>query len=409
MTFQLKNRIRGTSVTTGTGTYTLAAAPAGFQAWSTLTSGRQVYYCAFLGSDWEVGIGTVTVGGSTTLSRDTVLESSSGGAVNWPAGTKEVFEVVPAEALAALSYDGALRHGDLTGTLKIAGILTAQGGINVAGTVAGTNVITATLTPSIAAYGIGMPVVLIPAGSNTGATTLALNGLTARSIVKIGAAALVANDLVAGVPAFLVYDLANTRWLLLNPQTNVIDLSVTTGTLALARGGTGAVDAAGARAVLGLGAVALLATINGSNWAGTDLAVVDGGTGASDAPTARTNLGAAATSHTHANGDLTGYTAADVLAKLITVDGFGSGLDADLLDGLSSAAFALAAHNHAASEITSGTFADARIAQSNVTQHVAAINHDGTLNYSANRHHLITVQNGGSASGGADGDIILIW
>ena len=30
------------------------------------------------------------------------------------------------------------------------------------------------------------------------------------------------------------------------------------------------------------------------------------------------------------------YTANDVLAKLLTVDGAGSGLDADLLDGLSS-------------------------------------------------------------------------
>jgi hypothetical protein len=34
------------------------------------------------------------------------------------------------------------------------------------------------------------------------------------------------------------------------------------------------------------------------------------------------------------------YTAADVLAKLLTVDGAGSGLDADTLDGLSSTAFA---------------------------------------------------------------------
>lgn len=46
--------------------------------------------------------------------------------------------------------------------------------------------------------------------------------------------------------------------------------------------------------------------------------------------------------HTHGNADLTGYTAADVLAKLLTVDGAGSGLDADLLDGQSSAAFAAA-------------------------------------------------------------------
>lgn len=35
----------------------------------------------------------------------------------------------------------------------------------------------------------------------------------------------------------------------------------------------------------------------------------------------------------------TDYTAADVLTKLLTVDGAGSGLDADLLDGLNSAAF----------------------------------------------------------------------
>lgn len=41
------------------------------------------------------------------------------------------------------------------------------------------------------------------------------------------------------------------------------------------------------------------------------------------------------------------YTAADVLAKLLTVDGSGSGLDADLLDGNSSAAFATAGHSHA--------------------------------------------------------------
>lgn len=37
-----------------------------------------------------------------------------------------------------------------------------------------------------------------------------------------------------------------------------------------------------------------------------------------------------------------GYTAADVLSKLLTVDGSGSGLDADLLDGNSSAAFEVA-------------------------------------------------------------------
>ncbi len=40
------------------------------------------------------------------------------------------------------------------------------------------------------------------------------------------------------------------------------------------------------------------------------------------------------------------YTAADVLAKLLTVDGSGTGLDADLLDGQHASAFAAAGHNH---------------------------------------------------------------
>lgn len=44
--------------------------------------------------------------------------------------------------------------------------------------------------------------------------------------------------------------------------------------------------------------------------------------------------------------DSSSYTAADVLSKLLTVDGSGSGLDADTLDGISSAGFATAGHNH---------------------------------------------------------------
>jgi len=60
-----------------------------------------------------------------------------------------------------------------------------------------------------------------------------------------------------------------------------------------------------------------------------------------DATTARgtLGLGTMATQDSTAYLLASGYTAADVLSKLLTVDGSGSGLDADLLDGLSSAAF----------------------------------------------------------------------
>lgn len=46
------------------------------------------------------------------------------------------------------------------------------------------------------------------------------------------------------------------------------------------------------------------------------------------------------------------YTAADVLAKVTTVDGAGSGLDADTLDGQHASAFATASHSHTLDQTT---------------------------------------------------------
>ena len=76
MTFVVKDRVKETTTTTGTGTLTLAGALNGFDAFSEIGNGNNTYYACTDGTNFEVGIGTYTLSG-TTLSRDTVLESSS--------------------------------------------------------------------------------------------------------------------------------------------------------------------------------------------------------------------------------------------------------------------------------------------------------------------------------------------
>jgi hypothetical protein len=97
MPLVVKDRVKETTTTVGTGTYTLAGAATGYQSFSVIGNGNTTYYTVTNGTDWEVGIGTYTSSG-TTLSRDTILESSaSGAAINWGAGSKDVFVTYPAE------------------------------------------------------------------------------------------------------------------------------------------------------------------------------------------------------------------------------------------------------------------------------------------------------------------------
>ena len=103
MAFVLKDRVKETSTTTGTGTITLGGASAGYQGFSTVGNANTTFYSIGMGTEWENGVGTYTSSGST-LSRDTVLSSSnSGSLVNFSAGTKDVFITYPAGR--AASYD----------------------------------------------------------------------------------------------------------------------------------------------------------------------------------------------------------------------------------------------------------------------------------------------------------------
>lgn len=95
------DRVKETSTTTGTGTYDLAGAVAGFRTFvAGVGSGNTCYYTATDGTDWETGIGTVTDATPDTLARTAILASSNAGAaVNWAAGTRNITCTMPASGI----------------------------------------------------------------------------------------------------------------------------------------------------------------------------------------------------------------------------------------------------------------------------------------------------------------------
>jgi len=131
MALVLKDRIKESTVTTGTGTYTLSGAVTGFEAFSSVGDGNTTYYVCTDGTDFEVGIGTYTLSG-TTLARTTILESSnSDSAVNWSAGTKTIFCSQPAEKAVFLNASDNLEIGGTAQINGTNGVTISTGAISI--------------------------------------------------------------------------------------------------------------------------------------------------------------------------------------------------------------------------------------------------------------------------------------
>ena len=73
-------------------------------------------------------------------------------------------------------------------------------------TVSGTDTITASGSPTVTAYATGAMYYFTPAATNTGAATINIDSLGAKSITKNGTTALAAGDLTSGKVAVVVYD-----------------------------------------------------------------------------------------------------------------------------------------------------------------------------------------------------------
>jgi hypothetical protein len=181
MALVVKDRVKETTTTTGTGTVTLAGADSGFQSFSVLGDGNTTYYTITSGTDWEVGVGTYTASG-TTLSRDTILESSNAGSAISLSGTSTVFCTYPAERSVNTEDIGSTVQAYDADTTKndVANTFTANQTINGNLTV-DTNTLYVDSTNNRVGIGTSSPTYklqiqsgasTILAGADSGATTL---------------------------------------------------------------------------------------------------------------------------------------------------------------------------------------------------------------------------------------------
>ena len=145
-----------------------------------------------------------------------------------------------------------------------------QAGATTIATVTGTDTLTGSLTPAIAAYATGNLFSFVAAATNTGAATINLNSLGAKSITKQGSTALVAGDIVSGQLYLIEYD--GTRFQLINPST-----TTPSGILPIANGGTGTTGTTANLTVDGTNAVGFLNIPQNSQSAAYTLVLADSG------------------------------------------------------------------------------------------------------------------------------------
>ena len=148
MAFGLNDRVKETSTTTGTGTFNLAGAVEGFETFvAGIGTGKTTFYAIFAGTQFEVGIGTVTDASPDTLSRTTVISSSnSDNLVDLAAGEKTVICTLPASrtpsaAMTAQNFisthdttiteDQTIASGVLAGPVTVTGTVVVTGSLVV--------------------------------------------------------------------------------------------------------------------------------------------------------------------------------------------------------------------------------------------------------------------------------------
>tara|TARA_R100001086_G_scaffold247009_1_gene180274 strand:+ start:2869 stop:3894 length:1026 start_codon:yes stop_codon:yes gene_type:complete len=98
MAFKLNDRVRVTSTTTGTGAFVLGSAVDGFETFATGIGGSNTTYYSIVlrnSTEFEVGFGTLDSDASDLTRTYIISSSNSDAAVDFSAGTKDVFCTLP--------------------------------------------------------------------------------------------------------------------------------------------------------------------------------------------------------------------------------------------------------------------------------------------------------------------------
>lgn len=183
---------------------------------------------SFVAGYTNTGATTVTVNALTAVS-----------IVKGPLATAlQAGDIVAGQLVSCTYYGGSFRLEDFPTLADV-----TQGRARYVSNAAGTNTITGTLSPAPAQYEAGMTVCFKAASSNTGATTINLNSLGAKTIQRYGVA-LVGGEISANDMVEIIYD--GTQFQLVNVAPNPIFLD-----RANSRVGIGTTDPAYAFAVEG--------------------------------------------------------------------------------------------------------------------------------------------------------------
>ena len=234
MALVFADRVKETSTSIGTGSFTLSGAMYGYQSFAVIGNANTTYYAIYDGSSgaWEVGIGTYTASG-TSLSRDTILASSNANTiVTFGAGTKEVFVTYPAERSvyrdSANAYTVQQAFNALTANTAGIGTATITAGTVATTPTSGTDIANKSYVDTIAAQGI---VYHEPVYVESPITAGNLNAIYNQpGGPGVGVGATLTNN---GTKAALVIDnvlMTTTKRVLIYSQTNAFENGVYTVT-----------------------------------------------------------------------------------------------------------------------------------------------------------------------------------